>query len=122
MFPFEPITACALTLACLGGPAAPPEASLTLSLYEVDGAAKTVTLHCAPAYGSHPDPQEACSSLAQAGGDLTKLPVKQQSCIMIYDPVKAVAHGIWRGKPVHFRATYPNSCVADSETGGVFGF
>lgn len=120
-FPFEPLTACALTLACVSGPAAPPETAITLITHS-PSSAKTVTLTCSPTGGTHPNPDEACTSVAQAAGNFEHLPDKDQACTLIYAPVAAEATGTYRGKTVNFNTSYPNACVADARSGGVFGF
>jgi hypothetical protein len=119
--PFEPLTACALTLACVGGPAAPPQTTISLTT-QGPNSVSTVTLTCSPLGGTHPDPGEACASLARAAGNFEQLPDKDQACTLIYAPVAAEAVGTYRGKTVNFSTSYPNSCVADARSGGVFGF
>jgi hypothetical protein len=122
LFPFEPLSACALTLMCIGGPATPADSALTLTTHHVNGSAKSVVLHCNPATGSHPAPAKACAALARADGEFEDLETEEVACTLIYAPVQATAHGHWRGEPVDFETVYPNSCVAGAESSGVFAF
>jgi hypothetical protein len=117
-----PVAACTLTAVCAGGPAPVPQSTLVLSLHNDNGAVRTVELLCQPEAGTHPRAAEACSALESAGGDFSRLPVKDQMCPMIYAPVRAEAHGQWRGEPVDFRTEYGNRCQADARSGGVFAF
>ncbi|RZQ60370.1 SSI family serine proteinase inhibitor [Amycolatopsis suaedae] len=119
--PFEPITACALTLACLGAPA-PGDASLTLTQHESSGAAAIVTLHCDPVSGTHPDADRACATLSDAGGDFARIESEDAACTLEYAPIEVHARGNWHGKRVEYATTYPNRCVAVAESRGVFGF
>ncbi|GAA1201599.1 SSI family serine proteinase inhibitor [Prauserella alba] len=118
--------ACTLAALSLGGQAtaAPPESSLALSLRHSDGTIAVTQLHCDPAGGSHPASAQACEALDDAGGRPAALDSAGPgtACPMIYAPVHASAHGHWRGEPVHFTTTYNNACLADVESGGVFGF
>ncbi|GAA1223723.1 hypothetical protein GCM10009676_01380 [Prauserella halophila] len=120
------VAACTLAVLSLGGQAtaAPPESSLALSLQHSDGTIAFTQLHCDPAGGSHPTGAQACESLDEVGGQPAALGSDSHGdlCPMIYAPVRASAHGHWRGEPVHFTTTYNNSCLADAESGGVFGF
>ncbi|MBB3051502.1 hypothetical protein FHS23_002525 [Prauserella isguenensis] len=118
--------ACTLAVLVLGGQAAaaPPESSLALSLRHSDGTVALTQLLCDPAGGSHPTSAQACAALADAGGEPAALDSTRPgtACPMIHAPVRASAHGHWKGKPVHFTTTYNNGCLADVESGGVFGF
>lgn len=120
------IAACTFAVLASGGQAtaAPPESSLALSLRHGDGTVSFTQLQCDPAGGSHPTSAQACAALDDAGGEPAALGSDRPAtaCPMIYAPVRASAHGHWRGEPVHFTATYNNSCLADVESGGVFGF
>ncbi|MBB3665426.1 MULTISPECIES: SSI family serine proteinase inhibitor [Prauserella salsuginis group] len=122
------LTTAACTFAVLGlgsqATAAPPESSLTLSLHHNDGAVAITQLLCDPAGGSHPASAQACAALDDAGGEPAALEAVRPgtACPMIHAPVRASAHGHWRGEPVHFTTTYNNACLADVESGGVFGF
>lgn len=118
--------ACTLAALSLGGQAtaAPPESSLALSLRSSDGTIAFTQLLCDPTGGTHPTSAQACEALDEAGGEPAMLEAARPGaiCPMIHAPVHASAHGHWQGEPVHFTTTYDNSCVADAESGGVFGF
>ncbi|WP_269855431.1 SSI family serine proteinase inhibitor [Streptomyces sp. RPT161] len=81
-----------------------------------------VLLLCGPAGGTHPSPQAACTALEDARGHFRRLRRATRLCPMVVDPVTVRAHGHWWGRPVRFRRTYVNSCVAARQTGGVFAF
>ncbi|WP_020666218.1 SSI family serine proteinase inhibitor [Amycolatopsis nigrescens] len=120
--PFEPITACALTLACLGAPAQPADTSLSFSMNRDNGATSSVSLSCEPSGGSHPTSDAACETLKKVNGDFSRLPVAERACVLIYAPVNVEVTGSWRGKPVSFQREYPNTCVASAESTDVFTF
>ncbi|OLT44888.1 hypothetical protein BJF85_19605 [Saccharomonospora sp. CUA-673] len=108
----------------VGGQASahPPGSALSLSIKTSDGTVAFTQLWCDPTGGSHPTAARACAALDDAEGDLADLEPSHQACPMIHDPVRASAHGYWDGEPVHFTTTYNNRCMADAESGGVFGF
>jgi len=118
----ETVTACALTLACSGGPTTTPDHTLALFMQEPDGATSSVVLECDPAGGTHPAPEMACDQLRAVGGQFTGLPGELRQCILMYAPVDVRAIGHWEGEFVNFEATYANRCVAGARTGGVFDF
>jgi hypothetical protein len=120
LFALAPIAA--LTLSCLGGPAAPPASAFHLSVADTAGHLSTASLTCDPAGGSHPKSQAACAVIGSVNGDFQHLPTRRQMCSMIYAPVDVTAVGAWRGDPVAFKATYPNRCAANAESSGVFSF
>ncbi|UJW32223.1 subtilase-type protease inhibitor [Saccharothrix sp. AJ9571] len=122
IFPFEPLTACALTLACLSGPVHPAGTSIALSTLDAGGRSGAVVLQCDPAGGTHPEAKAACAALTGANGDLNSVSPKDMSCTLEYAPVEARAFGTWKGKQVDFSTTYPNRCAADAHSGGVFAF
>jgi len=120
---FEPITACALTLACLTSPAHPAGSTLELHMAYTNGTTSTVSLTCQPSGGSHPHPEHACAELAAAGGDFGRLkPRTGTACTYLYQPVDVTAYGHWHSRPVVFTAEYGNPCMAAVATNGVFGF
>jgi hypothetical protein len=84
--------------------------------------AKTATLTCEPAGGTHPDPKTACAQLAAVNGDFGALNVNPGPCFLIFDPYTVTATGYWRGTPVNFQRTYANSCILGRQTGAVFAF
>lgn len=116
------VTACALALSTGGATVPPPVTSLVLTTHGPGGTSSTVHLYCSPAGGTHPRPADACEALSSAEGDFDRLPTTPEACVLIYAPVEATAHGVWRGQPVAFRTTYSNECVADAKSGGVFDF
>lgn len=118
---FEPIGTCMLALACLA-PVQPAESTFQLTSHEPTGRIGTVSLSCQPTGGSHPKRGNACASLSKVDGEFDKLQGEPQACTLIYAPVDVSAVGKWRGKPVTYRTTYANRCVADIESDGVFTF
>lgn len=117
----EPLAACALTLMCAGGPT-PPESSLMLTLTPESGPGRTALLNCQPASGTHPEAATACATLDAAGGVVAEVEPRNQQCVLIYSPVRAEAHGHWRGARVDFSAEFANPCHAAAKTSGVFDF
>ncbi|MFJ9173138.1 SSI family serine proteinase inhibitor [Streptomyces sp. NPDC102360] len=104
------------------GPEQPRELFLTVS-----GAENTwvrgVHLNCVPRpSGEHPHAAEACAALEAAGGDLDALPVEQQMCTQVYDPVTVEATGTYRGKAIAWHKTFGNACTMEASTGYVFRF
>ncbi|MET9295563.1 SSI family serine proteinase inhibitor [Streptomyces sp. NPDC003077] len=81
---------------------------------------RTTKLTCTPDGGNHPQPAKSCKAIGKADGDFSHLARVDRPCTMIYQPVTVVAHGTWKDKPSGFARTYPNQCVAGSESGGVF--
>lgn len=64
---------------------------------------------------------EACAELEAADGDIGGIPTKAGAlCPMIYAPVTAHARGLWHGRPVEYRETFPSACVLGARTGSVF--
>ncbi|WP_216216220.1 SSI family serine proteinase inhibitor [Amycolatopsis aidingensis] len=122
LFPIEPLAACALTLACIGGPDTHAGSEFTLTTETADGERSSVTLECQPSGGTHPEPALACRSLALVWGDFESLDdhPTRQVCTLELAPVQAEAHGHWRGEPVAFSTTYSNPCVAHAMSRGVF--
>jgi hypothetical protein len=119
---FEPITACALTLACLGAPAQPAGTSFELSMQTADRSTGAVSLRCQPASGTHPKPVHACAELAAVNGHFERLHPRPLACTLIYQPVDVSADGHWRGKRRTFTATFANPCLAAVGTNGIFDF
>ncbi|GGM53332.1 protease [Longimycelium tulufanense] len=90
---------------------------------EVSPFARSVALTCQPAGGTHPEPVFACNELASVDGDINKLDVRtDQACTFIYAPVTVTATGVWDGRKVEYKETFPNDCVLTSYTGHVFRF
>jgi hypothetical protein len=123
---FEPLAACALTLACLGtaqpASAAEVDTNLTLSIRDASNHATSVTLECEPTGGTHPHAETACSTLLEANGDFARLRHLESMCTYIYAPVEVRVRGHWRGRDLLFQRTFSNHCIANVDSGGVFGF
>jgi hypothetical protein len=85
-------------------------------------AQKRATLTCNPAGGTVTQAKQACADITTAKGDLSKLPIADGMCMMLYDPVTVSATGRWKGKTVKYTKTYGNACVLKNETGAVFQF
>ncbi|PRX44685.1 subtilisin inhibitor-like [Prauserella shujinwangii] len=80
-------------------------------------------LTCAPDGGTHPHPAHACNALRIAGGDPARLrTLLAKTCLAIYQPVRAEAHGTWRRSPVRYSEVFGNRCLAAAETEDVFAF
>lgn len=118
------VAACAATPTPPAAPASPPApkpaSSLSISLGDESGNAKTVQLNCEPAGGTHPSADTACAALDAAGGDPAALRPRNQMCTMESHPVTGRVTGTWRGKHVEFARTYGNSCQAGANSGGLF--
>ena len=80
------------------------------------GEIRGLNLHCDPAGGSHPKPEEACSAIAGAGS-IEELRGEPAPCTLVHDPVIARATGV-----EEFEQEFPNSCVLLNEKGVVFDF
>ncbi|MFB9904866.1 SSI family serine proteinase inhibitor [Allokutzneria oryzae] len=87
-------------------------------------APKVALLSCNPSGGTHPKAADACREIQFAQGDFTKLGTgnRRVACTMEYDPFEVSATGLWRGKPVTYKATYANPCVMAASTGTVYRF
>jgi subtilisin inhibitor-like len=116
---FAPVAASVVALAAAPGQ---PATDLALAVQHGPGPAASVSLGCEPASGTHPDPAGACRTLSIVDGDFSRLPHENTACPDLWDPVSATATGHWRGRPVQFDHTYPNKCLADAESSGVFSF
>lgn len=122
-----PIAACMLGLSSVAsGVASPastvPSSILRLSTHETSGRIAATSLTCQPTGGSHPKRDAACAALIAADGDFARIKPRLQRCTMLYAPVDVSAVGTWAGKPVSFHTTYPNKCMADAQSAGVFAF
>jgi hypothetical protein len=118
---------CAATLSVAamiaGGPAeaVPAESSLVITAH--DGATVTeVVLTCGPAGGTHVRAEDACATLAGVDGDVDALPELPLACPQLYLPVTVEVSGHWRTRTVRFERRYPNLCVAEVRSTGVFVF
>lgn len=121
-----------ITCATLVAPLAlaiPAEAAgktgLVLAVHDDFGRLNTTRLRCEPTGGTHTNATDACDDLIAANGDFSKLPGDPdvQFCTLEFQPVKATARGVWRGKPVSWRSeSYPNRCAMNAALGPVFRF
>jgi hypothetical protein len=99
----------------------PPRAALELTITvgsDIDG----TTLVCGPDGGTHRHAGRACAMLRWARGDLNRLPSRPRVCTLEYLPVRATAHGHWRGRVVSWTRVYGNRCELDAATTWVFRF
>ncbi|MFF9767661.1 SSI family serine proteinase inhibitor [Streptomyces sp. NPDC014636] len=76
-------------------------------------------LLCDPPSG-HAHASQACGELADAGGDIGRIPAEGVFCPMIYAPVTTHARGRWNGRSVDFQETYTSTCVMKARTRHVF--
>jgi hypothetical protein len=76
-------------------------------------------LMCDPPEG-HTRAAEACDELAAVGGDISRLPVKDAFCPMVYAPVTVHARGEWSGRKVDYTETFSSACFMTARTGSVF--
>lgn len=103
---------------------------LFLTMYEGEDTSgyliRQVTLTCDPMGGTHPNPVSACTKLESTDGDFPSLERNLNTselkfdCSMAYKPVTVTAHGTWKGKSVHYNATYRNDCSAVIDTSNLF--
>jgi hypothetical protein len=107
----------------LGEPAA-GASRLVLHTAAGTSPARSVTLQCDPAGGTHPKAAQACAEIAKSNGDLQQLPAgtSPRACFMIYAPVTASAQGAWHGQNVRYATQFPNTCVMRDKTGSLFDF
>ncbi|WP_405868168.1 MULTISPECIES: SSI family serine proteinase inhibitor [unclassified Streptomyces] len=76
-------------------------------------------LMCDPPEG-HTRAAEACTELAAADGDISRIPPKDLYCPMIYAPVAVHARGEWSGRKIEYTQTFSSSCFMGAHTGSVF--
>jgi hypothetical protein len=103
-------TACGSQTGASDG-AAKPASSITITVLAAHGATpKRWTLTCDPAGGTHPSPQAACQTLAQAKSPFTPVPRGVMCPMIASGPQTATITGTWQGK--HVSATYSrdNGC------------
>ncbi|MFE6775133.1 SSI family serine proteinase inhibitor [Streptomyces sp. NPDC057702] len=112
-----------LAAAPSAGAAPQPTGSLFLTVSGESGTPVSVArLECEPAGGTHPRAAEACAALGTAGGDPDRLTARRLVCTEEHAPVTARVAGLWRGTPVTWSRTYPNSCHLHAATGALFAF
>ncbi|AIS01166.1 SSI family serine proteinase inhibitor [Streptomyces glaucescens] len=83
------------------------------------GDTRDTLLLCEPPQG-HGRAAEACALLDAAHGDIRRIPARDGICPMMYAPVTAHARGMWQGRPVDYRETFPNACSMEAVTGALF--
>lgn len=81
-----------------------------------------VVLACLPTGGTHPRRVSACATVQRAGADFAAITPEYGACPTTEEPVTVTADGFWESKPVSFRKAFPNRCLAERATGGVFRF
>jgi Subtilisin inhibitor-like len=120
-------SAAPATAAPVPGPGTPHTAQSRLFL-SVSGDQATwirgVLLRCAPRVvaGHHPYAAQACAALDAAHGDFGALPVERRMCMHRYSPVTVSATGVYQGRVLAWRKTFPNACAMEAATGYVFRF
>lgn len=97
------------------GPGGAAATSLTIEVRTDEGAdPTTMRLTCDPAGGDHPQPQEACDALAQAGADVFEPVPDDQPCTMIYGgPQTATVTGTVDGADVDASFSRQDGCEID---------
>jgi len=91
--------------------------------YQADaGYAVAVRLSCYPARGAHPNPVEACATLAEVDGRPDRITPADTMCTMQYDPLTAEITGTWKGRRIAWKQRYGNTCEMIRATGVLFTF
>ena len=84
---------------------------LTIVVDDGSGTKTTWQLSCAPAGGTHPDPEAACRALAEHGETALPAVPKDQMCTQQYGgPETATITGTWQGEPVNSTLSRKNGC------------
>ncbi|MYW21726.1 serine protease [Streptomyces sp. SID486] len=83
------------------------------------GETRGALLLCDPPRG-HAHASLACGELADAGGEIDRIPAEGVFCPMIFAPVTTHARGRWNGRAVDFQETYSSVCVMKARTRHVF--
>jgi hypothetical protein len=99
-----------------------PSSTIVLTTSTADAGVRSVTLHCEPSGGSHPNPRGACDELLRSDGDVQGVQDSDALCTFEYRPVHVTAVGSWRGRHRSFDHVYANACVMRVDTGSVFQF
>lgn len=117
-----PVVACAAAATCVVGLAAPASAARTdadhvLTLeFENSGEQRQVSLDCNPVGGTHPNAEEACDLIAEAG-TIEEIPVEEGFCTMEHNPVTVSSMGA-----EEYSETFGNPCQLGLAKGAVFEF
>ena len=91
-------------------PSSAAGSQLTIVVDDGTGAATTWTLTCDPVGGTHPDPEAACSALAEHRSALRPVP-KNKMCAQVYGgPERATISGTWGDEQVLASLSRVNSC------------
>ena len=97
------------------GPGGAAATSLTIEVRTGEDAdPTTMTLTCDPVGGDHPQAQEACDALAQAGAEVFEPVPDDQPCTMIYGgPQTATVTGTFEGADVDASFSRQDGCELD---------
>ncbi|MEV7790089.1 SSI family serine proteinase inhibitor [Streptomyces sp. NPDC088106] len=115
------LLACAAPARAGAGHHPGPDSRLLLTVGRGEtGVEDATVLWCDPPEGRHRRAADACAELEAADGRISAIPAKDAVCPMIYAPVTAHASGSWRGRPVDYTETFPNTCTLSARTGAVF--
>jgi hypothetical protein len=99
--------------------------ALTITLKKSpSSAARTWTLTCDPAGGSHPSPKKACAQLAENADQAFKPLPSDAVCTEIYGgPEQGTVTGTWQGAPVRMEYQRKDGCGLDrwSKVSELFG-
>lgn len=86
------------------------DSQLTIVVDDGTGTPTTWTLTCDPAGGTHPDPDGACTALADHRTALDPVP-QDKMCAQVYGgPERATITGTWQDQPVMAALSRVNSC------------
>ena len=116
------VVACTAAAACAVGLAAPASAARTdadyvLTLeFDNSGEQRRASLDCDPVGGTHPNAQEACDLIAEAG-TIEQISAEEGFCTMEYNPVTVEAMGV-----EEYSETFGNPCRLGLAKGAVFDF
>lgn len=95
-------------------PPAEPAGSADLTItVDTSGTGETTvwTLTCDPPGGNHPDPEQACATLASTGVQPLQPDPEDQVCTEQYGgPEEATIEGTYDGEPVEAELTRSNGC------------
>ncbi|MEV5934168.1 SSI family serine proteinase inhibitor [Streptomyces sp. NPDC052079] len=117
------LLACAAPARANSAGLAAQESWLMLSVSQgetTSASADGTMLRCDPPGGEHRRAADACAVLAAADGRIADVPSEDAVCPMVYAPVTAHAHGMWRDRPVTYTETFPNTCTLTARTGPIF--
>lgn len=116
------VVACTAAAVCAVGLAAPASAVRTGADYalilgfENSGEQRQVSLDCNPVGGTHPNAEEACDLIAEAG-TIEQIPTEEGFCTMEHNPVTVEAMGA-----EEYSETFGNPCQLNLAKDAVFDF